>query len=343
MILRFIQEKFGTRAPDVEALKSRADTVRLVTALHHPEPAIREASAAALGQLGNPEAISALFNALTDAEWTVRRAGVRALGRVRVDWAGPPASTAAENNQIQVHGTESASSQTGEKYLARVAHSQQVTAALVHALQDEVWQVREAAAETLAAFDHRTEDRSLFESQTEALLASLGDERLTVRKASAGALASLGPSTLRSLSAALNDSDWSRQEGAAFALGLLGQSLQDASLQAEIVTILAPILSDPDPRLRLAAVRALGQIGQDLQAIEHRQQVVDSLAATLADQHGQVRESAARALGRIGDARVAKLLVELLEDPKKSVQDAAAQALDRLAKAQGIQTGPGRI
>ncbi len=343
MVLRFLQKRMGGRAPDVETLKARADTARLVGALRHPDPGVREASSAALGKVGDLRAAPALIEALNDDEWTVRRAGVRALGCLldACAEAQPPPTVEKQQNSapgpVSIRSPQRSSEQTGGDSL-----SKQMGVALVNALCDEVWQVREAAAETLAVVAPRMENQAPRALLAEALLASLGDERQAVRRAAAGSLASLGSSHLGSLSAALNDTDWPRREGAVVALGLMGQESKDSALKAQTVTILVAALSDPDPRLRLAAVRALGQVGQNLAEADHRRQIVDPLTTSLQDQDGQIRESAARALGRIGDARAAGPLVDLLQDPKESVQSAAAQALDRLARAQGIQTGPVR-
>lgn len=326
----------------MEGLRARTDTDRLVNALRHPEPGVRGASATALGEIGDWRAAPALIDVLSDDEWAVRRAGVRALGCMQVGRAVPQPPATGEKTKksapapASVRSRQKSGGQTDGDSL-----SEELQAALVNMLHDKVWQVRETAAATLGLVSPRMQDQMLRAQLAEALLVALGDERLAVRKAAAGSLAGLGSSHLGSLRTALNDTEWRRREGAAIALGRMGQELQDSALQAQVVTILAATLRDPDPQLRLAAIKALGRIGQCPEE-EHRQQIVELLTSPLQDRDGQVRESAARALGQIGDARAAGPLVDLLQDPKKSVQTAAAQALDRLARAQGIETGPVR-
>ena len=338
MVIRFFQNRVGGRgAPDVEALRTREDSDRLVTALNHHEPAVREAAASALGDVGGSEAIPPLGNALSDSEWMVRRAAVRALVCILSRYVGLPPPKTGKQQRNTTNGAGVLSSQGKDQNLDEALVSRQVSA-LVRALQDEAWQVREAAAEALAIVAPQMDEQSERDRLTRALIQSLGDQRSPVRKAAAAALANQRPAELEELSAALNHSDWERQEGAALALSLLGQKSKDPDLQAKVVALLTGMSSDPDPRLRLSAVRALGQVGQGL--ADTKPTVVEPLTIATTDQDGQVRESAARALGRIGDAQAARALIDLLEDPKESVRSTAAQALDRLARAQGIQTGP---
>jgi HEAT repeat protein len=310
-----------------------------VTALRHPLPAVRETAATALGDVGASEAIPALGDALSDSEWLVRRAAVRALVSLLTRFGGQPLPKTGHQQRSTANGAGVYGSQGKDQDLDGALVSRQASV-LVQALQDETWQVREAAAEALAIIGPQLDGQSERDRLTEALIQSLGDQRSPVRKAAAAALANQRPAELEVLSEALHHSDWQRQEGAAAALSLLGQDCKDRELQARIVLLLTGAVSDPDPRLRLSAVKALGQIGQNMEDPKHKQSIVQSLTIALTDQDGQVRESAARALGRIGDAKAAKALIDLLQDPKESVQNTAAQALDRLARAQGIQTGP---
>jgi HEAT repeat protein len=342
MVLGILSHRLGGRAPDVEALKERADTAKLVSAVRHRDPAIREAAATALGQLACVDAIPALADALSDSEWMVRRAAVKALTCLITSSADKPSSQPTTEQDIRVQRAAASKSRKYSKGADRAFLTENLSAEFVRVLGDKVWQVREAAADALGTLAPQIEAQSQHEISMNALLDSLGDERLPVRKAAARSLANLRPADLGPMSAALNDSDWQRREGATLALGLLAQEGQDSEQQDQIVEILVGRLADPDLRLRLATVRALGQIGQCIETGHRRQQILDSLAGTLADRDGQVREAAARALGRIGDAGATNSLVDLLEDPKESVRSSAAQALDRLARAQGIQTGPMR-
>lgn len=323
---RLFRSPGSRRPPNIEALKARADRDRLARALRHAEPGVREASAKALGELGGPEAIPSLIAALDDGEWQVRRAGVRSLGCLlpgSTEAPAPPANRPSSSNTP-----------------SRAAYADRVAAALAGSLEDEKWQVRQAAAEVLAQVGCQVGDQAVRNRLAAALLARLGDERPPVRQASAQSLACLDTHGMEPLRAALLDADWRRREGAVLALGCMGQKAQAGTLQDQIIPPLVTALADPDLRLRLAAVGALGQIGRGLEEPQLRLQVLRPLATSLTDRDKQVRESAARALGRTGDARAVEPLVTLLQDPDESVRTAAAEGLDRLARAQGIQTGP---
>jgi HEAT repeat protein len=52
----------------------------LAESVHHPDPAIRQATVQALNQLGTPGALTLIDQAIDDADRSVRLAAVRALG-----------------------------------------------------------------------------------------------------------------------------------------------------------------------------------------------------------------------------------------------------------------------
>jgi HEAT repeat protein len=196
------------------------------------------------------------------------------------------------------------------------------------------------------------------------LLASLRDESWAVRKAAAVGLVRLGESAVPPLVEALGHEGWEARQAAAVGLGMLGLALEDQSSQQTLgrqspgqqsvgwqppgsqmlaqqsVPPLSRLVRDKEPRVRLAAVRALGQIGGCLEDAEARAQIVKALSAAIRDGDGQVREAAANALGRTGGSRAVESLLTALEDPDHRLQAAVTKALDRLARGQGIDTGP---
>jgi thioesterase domain-containing protein len=128
---------------------------------------------------------------------------------------------------------------------------------------------------------------------------------------------------LDALLAALKDPNWLVRQGAAKALGQLGQT------DAKVLDALLAALKDPDSDVRQGAAQALGQLGQP------DAKVLDALLAALKDPVSSVRQGGAQALGQLGqpDAKVVDALLAALKDPDSSVRQKAAQALVQLGQA----------
>ena len=99
----------------------------------------------------------------------------------------------------------------------------------------------------------------------------------------------------------------------------------------ELESNVADLLSDPAPQIRMSAVDFFGDFGG------HREDFVDEIALLLADSDPRVRMNAVAVLGRRGPfraegqtKRVTALLALLLNDPDKTVQGYALNALGEL-------------
>ena len=77
----------------------------LTKALNHRDLDVRRAAAAALGTIGDPQAIPALITALNDQDWHVRKAAVHALGAISDPQAIPPLITALNDEVCCSHRT----------------------------------------------------------------------------------------------------------------------------------------------------------------------------------------------------------------------------------------------
>jgi HEAT repeat protein len=152
------------------------------------------------------------------------------------------------------------------------------------------------------------------------------------------------------LVAALEHPFASLREGAAVALGALGDELtvapltaalrdRDARVRAAALTSLVRIqpqrameaLRDADPEVRASAVTVLA-------GASSREAAGEALIELLGDGDAMVRSRAARELGTRGDRRAVRPLTALLkrEPPGSRAQEAAAHALVRLGAGRRI-------
>jgi HEAT repeat protein len=177
--------------------------------------------------------------------------------------------------------------------------------ALLLAVGDESWGVRQGAIESLAGFP------------TGALLSALelalrdGDDA-GLRNAAMEIYVRLGPTSAGPLLALLGDAD---EEVRLFAAVMLG-SLKEARAVADLVRA----LSDPNGNVRHAAAASLGQIGSP----EAVPRLIEALRS-----EPWLQYPAIHALGEIADHRAAPALLDLLDDD--FLRAPALEALGRLA------------
>jgi hypothetical protein len=122
---------------------------------------------------------------------------------------------------------------------------------LIEHLTDEVWQVRAAAAKALANMEGKAV------SAIPALITALQDEEWQVRRAAAYALADSGKhakDAVPALLEALNDEEWHVRRPAALALGRIGVDTY------EVMSALKTALDDPERQVRMAVEEALNDI-----------------------------------------------------------------------------------
>jgi HEAT repeat protein len=185
--------------------------------------------------------------------------------------------------------------------------------ALVGALNDEMLDVRLAAAQSLASLRVPEAIEPLLRAL--ALPGSLPLGLVTER------LVPFGPLAVAPLERVLQQRSWLASPAAiaaaAEALGMLQAS--------SAVPALLPLLGDSRAQVRVCAVRALGRIGGD--------GVAPALRTAVDDGEWQVRNAAVQALGRVRDAEAIPLLQAALGDGAWWVRYNAAQALAALGAA----------
>jgi HEAT repeat protein len=185
-----------------------------------------------------------------------------------------------------------------------------VVPALVHALGDEMLDVRLAAARSLAQIPAP--------DAIEPILRSLAVPGELPLKLAADVLVEFGDAAIEPLLAFIREHDAiSDGPAVAAAITVLGMCRATVALPALVAR-----LSDPEPELRANAARALGSIGSP--------QALRALCERTLDPVWQVRSTAAQALGRIGDAQAIPSLVGRLVDVAWWVRFNAAEALFHL-------------
>ncbi|MFM0383479.1 HEAT repeat domain-containing protein [Paraburkholderia dipogonis] len=206
----------------------------------HSDPFVRQAALRGLRELRYAGALEPALAALSANEDGVRLEAVSVLGWLKSERAlGPLTATAAQDPSAAVRRAAIGALGIG------AAATDETISALLSALRDAAWQVREEAAATLG--------KLRASGARDALIAALDDDYWQVRLQAVRALGKLGDATTSSAVAALLAHAISNlRKEAALSLGELGDA---ASLPA-----LHAAATDPDPEVRKAARIALAQI-----------------------------------------------------------------------------------
>ncbi|MGB8420522.1 HEAT repeat domain-containing protein [Paraburkholderia sp.] len=206
----------------------------------HRDPFVRQAALRGLRELRYAGALEPALAALAASEDVVRLEAVSVLGWLKSEQAlGPLTAVAAQDPNAAARRAAIGALGVG------AAATEDTIAALLGALRDAAWQVREEAATTLG--------KLRVQSARDALVAMLNDDYWQVRLQAVRALGKLGDATASAAIAALLTHAISNlRKEAALSLGELGDAASLPALQAAA--------TDPDPEVRKAARIALTQI-----------------------------------------------------------------------------------
>ena len=217
---------------------------RLLPWAAHAEPSVRCAALRALRELRLPAAAASAFDALASSDASVRREAVGVLGWLKqVDALPALAHLAVDDADAEVRRAA-----TGALGMAE-GRLEVALPALLVALRDAAWPVREEAATTLAKLRPA--------AAQSALQAAMADEFWQVRLRAARALGRLkNRQALPVLEGALGHPIANLRKEAAIALGEIADPAAAPSLQAAA--------ADPDPEVRKAARLALKALGVEV-------------------------------------------------------------------------------
>lgn len=130
------------------------------------------------------------------------------------------------------------------------------------------------------------------------------------------------PSGLPGLKAALKDSDSRVREYSAWAIGMIRESVDDATMIGVVST-----LGDQEPAVQRASALALGRLSPN-------DSVVDVLGEALSIGRVSSRQATVDALMHLASPRAYPALVDVLQDPDPAVRQGAVAALGEWGDAQ---------
>jgi HEAT repeat protein len=332
----FVPAYWSVRAGEPEeAAARRARVAELLVKLKDPDSAVRSKAAEALGSFPGEEGVlPALAAMLHDPDRNARSSAAASLSDM-----GPEAAAAF------VVALQDKSPEVREVAALGLcwmkAQAAPAKEALLKALDDDVYGVREYAATALAAIPQAREEflkafsdprpgvraaitRSVPDSgaQNYSLLAkAVSDPEVGVRLAAVAALSRLvGDADLVTppLIAALADADKGLRVAAMGAIGRVKQ------VSAGLLKGVRDLLADPDAGLRAAAADCLAGMGPRAAAAG------PDLIKALADANPAVRKAAAFAVGTVCTTQdSAPVLMKALQDPQWEVRAMAVLGLGR--------------
>jgi HEAT repeat protein len=366
--------------PNVENMKANRDIKGLKKALRNSDESISLSAVAALGDIGDTEAIEALADGMKSRHSAVQKETAEALGRIGSDQAvdgliaalrlnnpakltaifklsdlGNPRAVPALANTLTDYSQEV---REASALALGATGSDQAVEPLLGVLLDVDEDVRINAAMGLdkigwqpgmdedgarywiatASMELSGGSRSKSESTARVieigapavkLLVSIlkgeitGEGNFVTKAWAADTLGKIGePQCVEPLVAALHDPDMYVRAAAVDGLGKIGE--------LRCVEPLVAALQDHDLYVRAAAAKGLGEIGEP--------QCVEPIVAALQDSEEFVRSNAAEALGEIGEPQCVKPLLAALKDRNELVRTAAAKALIKVENAQSVKS-----
>jgi len=264
---------------------------------------VRQKASEALGKLG-PPAVEPLMTCLDEKDPSVSSLAATALGQTHDARAIAPLithmaalagqNTSDEENSAGVNVHDSLRN-------ALVDVGEPAIKPLLECLKDPNVHVQEDAADALNQLHYLPSDTA-------------GKAAFFVLLQSWDKLIELGAPAVPPLLGCLKDEDTSRRQGAALALGELGDK--------RAVDPLIACLQDDSVDVKKNAAKSLGQLGD--------KRAVGPLITTFKNEDNETRQAAAEALGLLGDSAAVTPLVEALKEDDAGLRQVCAQALDKL-------------
>lgn len=275
----------------------------LIKALGSAHPLVRGRVAEVFSINKEKAAVPALLEALRGEFFTVRSRAALALGRIGDVTAIPPLLTALKDRENEVRMAVC-------QALGQFKDPSTFDDLAGILLDDPKIEVRQAAAKALGDSEHPDAIPFLMESLRDSFWWYERDKSISDLLT---AIEKMGKPAVEPLIEALGDREGTVRKLAATVLG----KLQDVRALDE----LGMTLYDLHHEVSEAAAEALAQFGAPAIAV---------LGEALKHPEAAVREHAVIGLGKIQDARVANLLVGMLDDPERFVKKQVIQSLGGL-------------
>jgi HEAT repeat protein len=264
---------------------------------------VRKKTGEALGKLGQP-AVTPLIACLDDNDPSVRSLAATALGQLHDSRAIAPLI----DHLMKLSGKDTTDEENSEDV--------NVHESLIDALADLGTPAIKPLLACLKDKDiHGQEDAAAVLNRLQYLPADAeGKAAFFVLLRSWDKLVELGAPAVAPLLDCLKDEDYSRRQGAAQALGQLGDK--------RAVKPLIACLQDENVDVKKNAATALGQLGD--------KSAVEPLIKAFTNEDKETKLAAAEALGSLADPAAVAPLAASLTDQDAEIRRTCAQALDKL-------------
>lgn len=367
----------------------------LLKAFDTQVPEMLTFAAAALGEIGSPRAVPVLIKGLANPDWNVRRTCAYALteiGEKGVDKIAEALKSDNEDARYWVTKILESIGDAGAPYLAKALKdpsreirffaakslgktmTPDIAKTMLHVLDDPVWSVRKAAAESLIKADnlplkemlhHISSDneniaywfkRIISESghkYVRDIIEALrrGDSELRIYAAQAAGLIS-APDITTALILALNDdSEWVRIY-AAISLGNTGDERAIIPLikcfsdrNKEVHRTVLSIFEKIGPKVQEELKNALASDNPELKsnavlalAYMKEPSALDEILLLSQDNNPTVRLTAIEALGSYPSFKTRAILADLLRDNDRKIRIKTARAFAALGQEEDVLT-----
>ena len=275
----------------------------MAQALTTAHPLVRGRIAEVFSISKDKTAVPALLTALRGEYYTVRSRAALALGHIGDESAIPALLTALKDreDEVRIAACEALGQFKAPDTFDELANV---------LLDDPKIEVRQAAVKVLGETRHPAAIPFLMESLRDSFW---WFEREQSVQDLLSAIENMGEPVVEPLIEALGDREGTVRKFAAMILG----KLRDVRAMEE----LGMTLYDLHHEVSQAAAEALAHFGSE---------AVDTLSEALRHPEAAVREHAVMGLGRIQDARVAPLLIAMLNDPERIVKWQVVKSLGGL-------------
>lgn len=270
----------------------------LLEALKHGDKKLRYVIAAALGESGDKRVIKVLIESLADTDWTIRKSATMALSEIGENAVELMIEYLRGSNEEIREGCLRALVKTGDAGLRKLFEE------IIKMDDDHRYLVRNSIVK-------------IGTRVVEPLMRLFRVDNPEIVSFAASALGEIGnPRAIPVLIPGLSHLDWGVRRSCAYALGEIGEPSVEQLSQA---------LKSKNDDVRYWVTRILESIGEP---------GVPCLISALNDPNREIRYFAAKALKTSFNPKVARSLINSLDDESWGVRKAAAESICNLANLQ---------
>jgi len=294
-------------------------------------PEILAFSASALGEIGNPRAVPVLVSGLSHEDWNVRRSSAYALteiGERGVDKIAEALKDGNDDVRYWVTRILESIGEPGVPFLVKAlkdanreirffaakalgtSFDTTVARSLINSLNDEIWSVRKAAADSICRLENLNIDD---------VLRHIASDNENIRYWVSQIIARVGERFLPRIIEAMRKGDAELRLYACQAAGMFSSS--------DLIDPLIGALRDDSEWVRTYAAISLGRTGDP--------RAIIPLIRSFSDRNSDVHRTVTRAFEKLGD-KVFKELITCIEGKDVELRRNAALALAEMRESRGV-------